>query len=130
MLPPPPISTLFPYTTLFRSLNLITGELEPGTEEVEGQQGGDQQCSKWMTDEGEPVYNIVVLRKPNFRDRVEQDQKQRYDDDQQRDAEPGFPALPSGFGLGNIGNHRERYVDMEPLTDEFSIVDTPDNSSR
>src|SRR5438552_8243897 len=25
MIPPPPISTLFPYTTLFRSLGLITG---------------------------------------------------------------------------------------------------------
>src|SRR5690625_2064410 len=130
MLPPPPISTLFPYTTLFRSLNLITGEPEPGTEEVEGQQGGDQQCSKWMTDEGEPVYNIVVLRKPNFRDRVEQDQKQRYDDDQQRDAEPGFPALPSGFGLGHIGNPRERYVDMCPRTVDCPLADPPRNRCR
>src|SRR5690348_17598458 len=28
MLPPPPISTLFPYTTLFRSLQVVISELE------------------------------------------------------------------------------------------------------
>src|SRR5438034_5615903 len=66
MIPPPPRPTLFPYTTLFRSLAV----------ELHQNITGFEACfSRWTTIAHVGKFNATVLHLPEIRDRTEIDRK-------------------------------------------------------